>query len=252
MFGGQVAAQAVRAALNTVPSERAIHSLHAYFIRPGRPGEDIVMHVERPRDGRSFASRRVKAVQSDEVIFDMIASFHVHEDGPEYRVPMADDIPDPDDVDEPKGMFGRMRSMMPFDMREMGPTQPMDGIYRSTRRAWFKTVGELPDDPAVHACVLAFASDMGVVSAARVPVAGEDEWERFMGASLDHAVWFHRPIRADEWILMDLRTISSSGARGLAAGTMHQHDGTLGVSIAQEALIRPISAATAERSGAAK
>jgi acyl-CoA thioesterase II len=125
-------------------------------------------------------------------------------------------------------------------MREMGPTDPVDGIYRSTRRAWFKTVGPLPDDPAIHACVLAFASDMGVVSAARVPVAGEAEWERFMGASLDHAVWFHRPIKADEWILFDLRTVSSSGARGLAAGTMHQGTGGLGVSVAQEALIRPV------------
>lgn len=242
VFGGQVAAQAVRAALNTVSSERAIHSLHAYFIRPGRPGQDIDMYVERPRDGRSFTSRRVKAVQSDEVIFDMIASFHVAEEGPEYRIPIADDVPRPDDVEEPRGMFGRMRSMMPFDMREMGPTPALDGIYRSTRRAWFKTTGPLPDDPALHQCVLAFASDLGVVSAARVPVTGESEWERFMGASLDHAVWFHRPIRADEWILFDLRTISSSGARGLAAGTMHQIDGTLGVSIAQEALIRPVSA----------
>jgi acyl-CoA thioesterase-2 len=239
VFGGQVAAQAVRAALNTVPSERGIHSLHAYFIRPGRTGEEIDMHVERPRDGRSFTSRRVRAVQSDEVIFDMIASFHVHEDGPEYQIPIADDIPDPDDVEEPKGMFGRMRSMMPFDMREMGPTPPVDGIYRSTRRAWFKTVGELPDDPALHACVLAFASDMGVVSAARVPVAGENEWERFMGASLDHAVWFHRPARADEWLLFDLHAVANFGARGFARGTMHTQDGTLAVSVVQEALLRP-------------
>jgi acyl-CoA thioesterase-2 len=241
VFGGQVAAQAVRAAQLTVPIERAIHSLHAYFIRPGRPGDDIEMHVERPRDGRSFTSRRVKAVQSDEVIFDMIASFHVSEEGPEYAIPLADDVPAPEDAPEPEGMFGRMRSMMPFDMRELGPTAPVDGIYRSTRRAWFKTAGALPDDLALHACVLAFASDMGVVSAARVPVAGEAEWARFMGASLDHAVWFHRPIRADEWILFDLRTVSSSGARGLAAGTMHSRDGVLGVSVAQEALIRPVS-----------
>jgi acyl-CoA thioesterase-2 len=241
VFGGQVAAQAVRAALNTVPAERSIHSLHAYFIRPGRPGQNIDMHVERPRDGRSFTSRRVKAVQSDEVIFDAIASFHVAEEGPEYQMPMLDDVPDPTDVEEPQGMFGRMRSMMPFDMREMGPTPPIDGIYRSTRRCWFRTIGQLPDDPALHQCVLAFASDMGVVSAARVPVAGEAEWERFMGASLDHAVWFHRPIRADDWILFDLRTVSSYGARGLAAGTMHARDGTLGVSIAQEALIRPVA-----------
>ncbi|MEX0874740.1 MAG: acyl-CoA thioesterase domain-containing protein [Actinomycetota bacterium] len=252
VFGGQVAAQAVRAAQLTVDADRAIHSVHAYFIRPGRPGEPIDMLVERPRDGKSFTSRRVKAVQrggsgglppSDaEVIFDMIASFHRAEAGPEYQVPIAEDVPAPEDAPEPEGMFGRMRSMMPFDMRELGPTEPIDGIYRSTRRAWFKTAGELPDDPALHACVLAFASDMGVVSAARVPVAGEAEWERFMGASLDHAVWFHRAIRADEWILFDLRTISSYGARGLAAGTMHARSGILGVSVAQEALIRPISA----------
>ncbi len=241
VFGGQVAAQAVRAALNTVPEDRPIHSIHAYFLRPGRPGEPIFMHVERPRDGKSFTSRRVKAVQGREVIFDMISSFHRIEDGPEYNVPIADDVPSPDDAPEPQGMFGRMRSLMPFDMRELGPTEPVNGIYRSTRRAWFKTAGKLPDDPALHACVLSFASDMGVVSAARVPVAGENEWERFMGASLDHAVWFHRPIRADEWILFDLRTVSSSGARGLAAGTMHSRDGVLGVSVAQEALIRPMT-----------
>ena len=241
VFGGQVAAQAVRASQLTVPSERAIHSLHAYFIRPGKPGEDIDMHVERPRDGRSFTSRRVKAVQSGEVIFDMIASFHTAEAGPEYQVPRAMDVVEPDEVDEPTGMFGRMRKLMPFDMREMGPTPAVDGIYRSTRRAWFRTIDRLPDDPALHQCVLAFASDMGVVSAARVPVANEAEWERFMGASLDHAVWFHRPIRADDWILFDLRTVSSFGARGLAAGTMHTYDGELGVSIAQEALIRPVN-----------
>ncbi len=242
VFGGQVAAQAVRASQLTVPAERPIHSLHAYFIRPGRPGDPIDMYVERPRDGRSFTSRRVKAVQQGEVIFDMIASFHRAEAGPEYAVPIAIDVPDPEDAPEPQGMFGRMRSMMPFDMRELGPTEPVDGIYRSTRRAWFKTAGQLPDDPQLHLCVLAFASDMGVVSAARVPVADEAEWERFMGASLDHAVWFHRPIRADEWILFDLRTVSSFGARGLAAGTMHTQDGVLGVSIAQEALIRPVAA----------
>jgi acyl-CoA thioesterase II len=240
VFGGQVAAQAVRALQLTVDPSRSIHSLHAYFIRPGRPGEDIEMHVERPRDGRSFTSRRVKAMQFGEVIFDAIASFHTAEQGPEYQVPRAMDVTEPDDVEEPTGMFGRMRKIMPFDMREMGPTPPIDGIYRSTRRAWFKTIGPLPDDPQIHQCVLAFASDMGVVSAARVPVAGEAEWERFMGASLDHAVWFHRPIRADDWILFDLRTISSSGARGVAAGTMHTYDGELGVSVAQEALIRPV------------
>jgi acyl-CoA thioesterase-2 len=240
IFGGQVVAQAVGAAQLTVADDRPIHSLHAYFIRPGRPGDPIEMHVERPRDGRSFTSRRVRAIQSGEVIYDMIASFHVDEEGPEYQVPIADDVVSPEDAPEPQGMFGRMRSVMPFDMRELGPTEPVNGIYRSTRRAWFKTAGALPDDPKIHACVLAFASDMGVVSAARVPVAGEEEWERFMGASLDHTVRFHRFIRADEWIMFDLRTISSHGARGTAAGTMHTRDGVLGVSVTQEALIRPL------------
>ncbi len=240
VFGGQVAAQAVRAAQLTVPPERPIHSLHAYFLRPGRPGEDIDMYVERPRDGGSFTSRRVKAVQEDEVIFDMLASFHREEEGPEYQMPIALDVPSPEEAPEPQGMFGRMRSIMPFEMRELGPTEPVDGIYRSTRRAWFRTAGRLPDDPGIHTCVLSFASDMGVVSAARVPVAGEEEWQRFMGASLDHTVWFHRPVRADEWILFDLRTVSSYGARGLAAGTMHSREGVLGVSVAQEALIRPL------------
>lgn len=246
VFGGQVAAQAVRAAQLTVPSDRAIHSLHAYFLRPGRVGEPIDLYVERPRDGRSFTTRYVAATQRDEVIFDAIASFHVAEEGPEHQVPIATDVPAPEDAPEPEmppEFRGRMRSMMPFDMRELGSQPPEAGPHRSTRRVWFKTTGRLPDDPAVHACVLAFASDMGVVMAARAPVAGEDQWEtftRFMTASLDHAVWFHRPMRADEWILMDLRAISNSGARGLAMGAMHTREGVLGLSIAQEALIRPL------------
>jgi acyl-CoA thioesterase-2 len=246
VFGGQVAAQAVRAAQLTVGWDRSIHSIHAYFLRPGRPGEPIYMHVDRPRDGKSFTTRYVAAMQGKEVIFDAIASFHRQEDGAEYQVPIAADAPSPEESPEPEmppEFRGRMRSMMPFDMRELGPQPEELGAHRSTRRVWFRTNGRLPDDPRIHACVLAFASDMGVVSAARSPAAGEDIWvtfTRFMSASLDHAVWFHRPIRADDWILMDLKAISNSGARGLAMGTMHTREGVLGVSIAQEALIRPI------------
>ena len=248
VFGGQVAAQAIRAAQMTVPSDRVVHSAHAYFIRPGKVGEPIYLHVDRPRDGRSFTTRYIAAMQGSEVIFDMIASFHVHEEGPEYQAPRAMDVPSPEEAPEPTDMPpdfrpSRMRTMMPFDMRELGAQPPEAGAYRSTRRVWWRTVDRLPDDPAIHACVLAFASDMGVVMAARAPVEGESMWEtftRFMSASLDHAVWFHRSIRADDWILMDLRAISNSGARGLAMGTMHTQDGVLGVSIAQEALIRPI------------
>ena len=246
VFGGQVIAQAIRAAQLTVSAERAIHSAHAYFIRPGKVGEPIYFHVDRPRDGRSFTTRYVAAMQGSEVIFDMIASFHVAEPGAEFQVPRATDVPSPDDAPEPEmppEFRGRMRSMMPFDMRELGAQPESAGAYRSTRRVWFRTNGPLPDDPALHACILAFASDMGTVSAARAPAEGEDTWTtftRFMSASLDHAIWFHRSIRADDWVLMNLRAISNHGARGLAMGTMHTEDGVLGVSIAQEALIRPL------------
>jgi len=246
VFGGQVIAQAIRSAQLTVPAERAVHSAHAYFIRPGKVGEPIYFHVERPRDGRSFTTRYVKAAQGPEVIFDMIASFHVAEEGAEFQVPRATDVPPPQDAPEPEMPIefrGRMRSMMPFDMRELGPQPVGASPYRSTRRVWFRATERLPDDPALHACVLAFASDMGTVSAARAPAEGEDTWvtfTRFMSASLDHAIWFHRPVRADDWILMDLRAISNHGARGLAMGTMHTQDGVLAVSIAQEALIRQL------------
>jgi acyl-CoA thioesterase-2 len=247
VFGGQVIAQAIRAAQLTVPAERRVHSAHAYFIRPGKTGEPIYYHVDRPRDGRSFTTRHVAAKQGNETIFDMIASFHIEEQGAEFQVPRATDVPAPGvapEPDMPVEFRGRMRSMMPFDMRELGAQPESAGAYRSTRRVWFRTSGRLPDDPALHACVLAFASDMGTVSAARAPAEGEDTWTtftRFMSASLDHAIWFHRPVRADEWVLMDLRAISNHGARGLAMGTMHTEDGVLGVSIAQEALIRPLA-----------
>lgn len=247
VFGGQVAAQALRAAQLTVDpdppnrrpiqAERAIHSLHAYFLRPGQVGEPIELTVERPRDGRSFSTRYVAAVQGDEVIFDMIASFHAREPGPDFQAPIAGDIEPPEEVPPEQVPGGRMRSTMPFEMRSLGPQPP--GPYSSTRRVWFKTTGEMPDDAALHACVLTFASDMGAVSAARYPVSQEGE-DRFMSASLDHAVWFHRPIRADRWVLTDLRAISNHGARGLAMGTMHTQDGVLGLSIAQEALVRPV------------
>jgi acyl-CoA thioesterase-2 len=155
VFGGQVIAQAIRSAQLTVPAERAIHSAHAYFIRPGKVGEPIYFHVERPRDGRSFTTRYVKAAQGPEVIFDMIASFHVDEEGAEFQVPRATDVPMPEEAPEPEMPIeyrGRMRSMMPFDMRELGPQPPGASAYRSTRRVWFRTNGQLPDDPAIHAC----------------------------------------------------------------------------------------------------
>ncbi len=236
VFGGQVAAQALRAALRTVPADRPVHSLHAYFILPGRHSEPIDYQVDRVRDGRSFQTRRVAACQGDDVIFEMLASFHRREEGPDYQVPTVP-APPPEEASGEARFGGRLRRLLPFEIRELGPTPPGEGGWPSTRRAWMRTSRPLPDDPALHACVLAFVSDMGMVFAARAPVEEED-WERIMGASLDHSMWFHRPLRVDDWFLYDQRAVSNAGARGLAHGTMHGPDGTLGITVAQEALLR--------------
>jgi acyl-CoA thioesterase-2 len=239
VFGGQVAAQAIRAAVATVDPDRYPHSLHAYFIRPGRPGVPIDLEVERTRDGRSFTTRRVLARQSDEVIFEMSTSFHVTEPGVDYQMPLRADVPAPDEVSDGVSFIPReARDWLPVELREVGVDGPDErGWYASTRRVWMRVKRALSDDALLHACVLTFLSDMGAVMGARAPL-DEQPLSRLMGASLDHAVWFHRPIRADEWFLYDLHAVSNAGARGLTRGTMHAIDGVLGVSVAQEALLR--------------
>lgn len=246
VFGGLVAAQALRAAISSVDAEHNAHSLHGYFLRPGKPGQPIIYQADRIRDGKSFTTRRVNAIQDGEAIFTMATSFHRSGEGDEdYQLPRAADAPLPDDLGDRSGGFpGRPSFFRPFEMREVGPTEPEpDGTYRSTRRVWIRTSAPLPDDPAVHACVIAFISDMAVVIAARPPTPGQP-WAGFMGASLDHAVWFHRPMRADEWVFYDLHSLSFTNARGLARGTMHALDGTLGVSVTQEALLRTLPPGT--------
>lgn len=239
LFGGQVAAQSLRAATRTVDVDHHVHSLHAYFLRPGRPGIPIVFDVERTRDGRSFTSRRVLAHQNDEVIFDATVSFHVQEDGPDYQLPIAADLPDPEDA--PARMLFVPEEAIPFlpmEMKEIGAEGPDErGWYPSTRRAWTRVKGRITDDPVVHVCLLTYLSDMGAVFGAMPPTT-ERPWEKLMGASLDHALWFHRPMRADEWFLYDLHSLSNAGSRGLARGTMHTAAGVLGVSVTQEALLR--------------
>lgn len=239
VFGGQVAAQAIRAAVATVEPDRSPHSLHAYFLRPGRPGVPIVFEVERTRDGRSFTTRRVLALQGDEVIFEMSTSLHVVEPGVDYQMPSRAGSTPPDSLPAhisfiPEEALDRL----PMEMRELGRTEPdADGWHASTRRVWMKVKRRLPDDPLLHVCVLTYLSDMGAVMGARAPLP-EQPLSRLMGASLDHAVWFHRPMRADDWFLYDLHAVSNAGARGLTRGTMHGIDGVLGVSVAQEALLR--------------
>lgn len=244
VFGGLVAAQALRAAIDTVDVDHAVHSFHSYFVRAGRTGSPIIYSVERIRDGRSFTTRRVTAIQSGEAIFAMDASFHRHEDDDvDYQLPPAPGTPGPDDESaRVPGVFGRLGEtpslFLPFEMHELGPSEPEpDGSYRSTRRVWMRATAALPEDPTVQACVLTFASDMAVVLAARQPVPSPS-WEGFMGASLDHAVWFHRPVRMDDWVFYDLHAVSNGNARGLARGTFHDRSGRLVASMSQEALIR--------------
>ncbi len=231
LFGGQVASQALRAAGLTVADGLHVHSLHSYFLRPGKVGVPIALGVDRIRDGRSFATRRVVAVQDEEAIFELSASFHVEEPGYDVQLPLPAAAPDPESL--PATRTGHDAAHhRPFDMREFGP---LPGSNRST---WARVAGRLPDDPVVHACVLTYLSDMGPVGAARR--AGPPEGPT-MRASLDHVLWFHRPVRADDWLLYDLQAVSLSGARGLVRGLIHGRDGRLAMTVSQEALLRPLA-----------
>ena len=239
VFGGLVAGQALRAATYTVGAEHGPHSLHAYFVRPGRPGVPIDHSVDRTRDGRSFTTRRVDSRQDGEVIFTLSASFHTAEPGPEYQLPMAAEVPAPEDLDPPGWPFSASGALTNLELREVGPTPPEpDGTYRSTRRVWLRA-RDVGDDPLMHACALTFMSDLGVVMAARPPRPGA-RWDAVMTASLDHAVWFHRPVRADQWLLYDLHALANHGARGMVRGVIHERSGTLVASVAQEVLVRPM------------
>ena len=241
LFGGQVAAQALRAATLTVDTDHHPHSLHGYFLRPGDPEVPLILHVDRIRDGSSFTTRRVVAVQGGEAIFSLSSSFHKDEDGGEYAPAMPEGIPEPDDPDAEweVTMFAEYNRRSPFEIREL-PMEPKDdrGRHGSTRRIWIRTRGPLPEDRSLRACVAAFVSDLGAVFAAARTVGGGPG--TIMGASLDHAVWFHRPLPLDEWTLYDIHPVSSGGARGLVRGAMYRRDGTLAVSVAQEALVRPL------------
>ena len=252
VFGGQVAGQALVAAGRTTDGQRPVHSLHAYFLRPGRPGVPIVYQVERVRDGRSFTTRRVVAVQQGRTIFNLTASFHRPEPGIEQQLPMPS-VPDPDGLprlaDEIRDHLGvlpealeRMARRQAFDIRyverlrwtkeEVEAAQPRSAV-------WMRAMGTLGDDPLVHTCALTYASDMMLLDAVRVPI--EPLWgsRGFDIASLDHAMWFHRAFRADEWFLYQQESPIATGARGLARGQIFDREGQLLVSVMQEGLFRP-------------
>lgn len=239
VFGGQVASQALMAATRTVEAEHRVNSLHAYFLRPGRPGVPITYAIDRIRDGSSFTTRRVVAIQEGEAIFNLDASFHREEPGLEFELPAPlDHVPPPEDVARSRqGGAGHRRAI---DAREFTEPRPRP---TSTRSMWMRTDGPLPDDPVVHACVLVFMSDSGPVGAARRPLlpnAAEGPDHRMMSASLDHTMWFHRPVRADQWLLYDLEAVAASNARGLARGTIYTGDGHTVATVTQEVLLRPV------------
>ena len=243
-FGGLVAAQALVAAARTVDPAKPIHSLHAYFLRPGDPKRPILYNVDRIRDGRSFATRRVVAIQHGEAIFNLSASFHIHEDGVSHSVPMPESV-DPETLPTFVERYKKFANQdwyqrpRPIDLRHVSDSARLTtGPRPPQQQCWFKTVGPLPDDPLLHACVIAYASDMSLLDSILLPHNLDWEDGAMMGVSLDHAMWFHRPSRADDWLLYDQESNVSFGARGLAKGEIWNRQGELVVSVVQEGLIR--------------
>jgi acyl-CoA thioesterase-2 len=252
IFGGQVAAQALVAAGRTVDPQRRVHSLHGYFVRGGDPTEPIVYEVENIRDGRSFSVRRSVATQLGKVIFFMSASFHRPEQGLDHQdTGPAGEIPAPDEVPT----MGDWLSKYP-DRASVwrGAPQPIDVRYvtapgwlpagdrtpREEQRVWMRVDGKLPDDPLLQACMLTYASDISLLDSVLSKHGAVWGSGGFVGASLDHAVWFHRPFRADEWFLYDCASPSASDARGLASGRMYAADGRHIATVVQEGLLRRV------------
>jgi len=246
VFGGQVAGQALVAAARTVEAGMDVHSLHSYFLRPGDPAAPLLYEVDRIRDGRSFTTRRVRAIQHGKSIFGLSASFHAAEEGFDHQFPMPTGLPDPESLDDFKVRMAPFRDRLgdwydrprPIDTRYCDWKSPDDHTPGPmTENVWFKASGVLPDDPVLHACIVTYASDMTVLDTTLRPHGGSGLGDVFM-ASLDHAMWFHRPFRADEWLLYAQDTPSASGGRGLGRGLIFSHDGRLVVSVVQEGLLR--------------
>jgi acyl-CoA thioesterase II len=247
VFGGQVAGQALVAAGRTVPPERKVHSLHAYFIRPGDPSVPIVYEVDRIRDGRSFTTRRATAIQHGKAIFALSASFQTPEPGVDHAERMPD-VPPPDDLPsrhetlrEHADKLGPMATMpRPIDIRYVTrpPWERRGTTDPGGNQVWMRADGVLPADDLLHVCVLTYASDMTLLDSVLVRHGVYWGFDKVLGASLDHALWFHRPFRADEWFLYDSYSPSASGARGLATGRFFAQDGTLIATVVQEGLLR--------------
>lgn len=250
VFGGQVLGQSLSAASRTLAKEMTAHSLHGYFMRPGDASCPIVYSVDRIRDGRSFATRRVKAVQKGRAIFSMSASFHKGETGFSHQDPMPD-VRGPEGLESeldmvkrlaeyiPAGIREKLLCKKPIEIRVVNPVNPFDPRPMPPQKyVWFRAIDKIPDDAAIHRYMLAYASDFQLVSTALYP-HGKTFWSPDMQvASLDHAIWFHRDFRMDDWLLHATHSPSASNGRGLNIGSIYTRDGSLVASVAQEGLMR--------------
>lgn len=251
-FGGQVIGQALMAATGTVDPTRPVHSLHAYFIRPGDATAPVLYKVERDRDGGSFTTRRVVAIQNGAVILNLAASFHVSEPGFSHQDAMPD-VPGPDAIETeeiqaermadqlPEGYLRWLRSPRPVDFRPVEPRPPLNRSPRPPeQRVWMRVAGPLPDDPAVHRAALAYVSDYGLLGTSVIGHGKSFGDPDMQFASLDHAVWFHDDFRVDDWLLYVMDSPWSGGARGFNRGRIFTRDGRLVASVAQEGLVRSV------------
>ncbi len=250
VFGGQVVSQALSAAQRTVPEGRMVHSLHAYFLRTGDARRPIVYEIDRIRDGKSFTTRRVVAVQGGQAIFTMSASFQVVEEGLEHQS-ACPTTPGPEGLASEVELARRHIERIPEPLRnqatcdrpiEVRPVQPVNVLAPKpmppTRSVWYRTIDKLPDNVQLHQQLLAYASDFNLLGASMQPHAVSWLMPEMQVASLDHAMWFHRPFRVDEWLLYVIDSPSASGGRGLSRGQFFTQDGTLVASTAQEGLMR--------------
>ncbi|MCX4095736.1 acyl-CoA thioesterase [Nocardia sp. alder85J] len=243
VFGGQVAGQALIAAARTVEDSRVPHSMHAYFLRPGKVGRPIEFQVDRIRSGRSFDTRKIVAEQDGRVIFDASVSFHVPEIGPDHQMPFPD-VPAPETLPTITQTIEAEPDAWPEFYYEWGSVDiryvPGVSGVRDGRRVWFKTTEAVPADSVLHAGLLACFTDLTLLSVALAPHGVPPRHDGFQLASLDHCVWFHRPVRVDEWMLYDQFSPTAALGRGIAQGHVFATDGTLVATVLQEGLLRPV------------
>jgi acyl-CoA thioesterase II len=248
VFGGQVLGQALSAAYATI-EDRVVHSLHAYFLRRGDFNAPIVYQVDRSLDGHSFSNRRVVAIQHGVPIFNMAASFQTAEDGFDHQIEMPE-VPPPQSLSDssrpPPELLARLNERMrrfverprPFEFRSVQPLDFVPAKARPARQIWFRAVGEVPDGERLHRCLLAYVSDYFLLDTATLPHGASPYSGSLIMASIDHAMWFHRPLRVDDWLLYAVESPSASGGRGFARASVFSRDGRLVASTAQEGLVR--------------